>query len=143
MAIADDTIVNVALPSIRADLGFTGASLAWVVDAYMLMFGGFLLLSGRTADALGRHRVFTTGTTLFAADAVLGLWGSLAGLAAVTGLLLGGVITDAVGWRWAFLVNVPVGVAVIAAVLATTTGKTSDDVAPDPTSDPATAPDRC
>jgi EmrB/QacA subfamily drug resistance transporter len=66
MIVLDTTIVNVALPSIRADLGFTAASLSWVVNAYMLTFGGFLLLGGRLGDLYGHRRVFLLGTVFFA-----------------------------------------------------------------------------
>jgi EmrB/QacA subfamily drug resistance transporter len=65
MIVLDTTIVNVALPSIRADLGFTAASLSWVVNAYMLTFGGFLLLGGRLGDLFGHRRVFLLGTAFF------------------------------------------------------------------------------
>src|SRR5881409_1226337 len=74
MIVLDTTIVNVALPSIRTDLGFSQASLAWVVNAYLLTFGGFLLLSGRLGDLLGNKRVFTGGVVAFTvASAVCGL----------------------------------------------------------------------
>lgn len=66
MLLLDDTIVNIALPSIRADLDFSQTGLAWVVNAYVLMFGGFLLLGGRAADLLGRRPVFFGGLALFA-----------------------------------------------------------------------------
>src|SRR5688500_18099339 len=65
MIVLDTTIVNVALPSIRADLGFTETSLVWVVNAYMLTFGGFLLLGGRLGDLFGHRRLFLGGITLF------------------------------------------------------------------------------
>src|SRR5579863_10156629 len=65
MIVLDTTIVNVALPSIRADLGFSEASLAWVVNAYLLTFGGFLLLGGRLGDLYGHRRLFVTGIGLF------------------------------------------------------------------------------
>ena len=65
MIVLDTTIVNVALPSIRADLGFTEASLAWVVNAYLLTFGGFLLLGGRLGDLYGHRRMFLLGIALF------------------------------------------------------------------------------
>src|SRR5271167_3606905 len=61
----DMTVVNVALPSIRADLGFTEASLAWVVNAYLLTFGGFLLLGGRLGDLYGHRRLFVMGIGFF------------------------------------------------------------------------------
>ncbi len=72
MVILDVSVVNVALPSIKADLGFTGADLQWVVNAYTLTFGGFLLLGGRAADLLGRGRVFAAGLGLFAAASLAG-----------------------------------------------------------------------
>src|SRR5947207_5236445 len=65
MIVLDSTIVNVALPSIRADLGFSQTSLAWVVNAYMLFFGGFLLLGGRLGDLFGHRRLFLAGIALF------------------------------------------------------------------------------
>src|SRR5881409_1688857 len=77
MIVLDTTIVNVALPSIRADLGFSQTSLAWVVNAYMLTFGGFLLLGGRLGDLYGHRRLFLAGITLFTlASAACGLAGS-------------------------------------------------------------------
>jgi EmrB/QacA subfamily drug resistance transporter len=159
MIVLDTTIVNVALPSIRADLGFSQTSLAWVVNAYMLTFGGFLLLGGRLGDLFGHRRLFLAGIALFtAASLVCGLAGSqgmLVGARAVQGLggavasavslslmmmlfsepaerakamgvfgfvaagggsigvLLGGVLTDILNWHWIFLVNLPIGVAVV------------------------------
>src|SRR6266481_4815171 len=65
MIVLDVTIVNVALPSIRQDLGFSGTSLAWVVNAYLLTYGGFLLLGGRLGDLFGARRLFVAGITLF------------------------------------------------------------------------------
>ena len=67
MIILDQTIVNVALPAIRADLGFTQTGLAWVVNAYLIAFGGLLLLAGRLGDLVGRARVFVAGVALFTA----------------------------------------------------------------------------
>src|SRR5918992_4739090 len=67
LIVLDSTIVNVALPSIQADLGFSDATLAWVVNAYLLTFGGFLLLGGRLSDFYGRRRVFLIGLVLFTA----------------------------------------------------------------------------
>ena len=158
MVVLDTTIVNVALPSIRTSLGFSQTSLAWVVNAYMLTFGGFLLLGGRLGDLYGHRRVFITGISgftlasiacglstsqamLITARAVQGIGGALAsavGLSLVVtlftepaerakamgitgfvasgggalGVLLGGVLTDALNWHWIFLVNVPIGVVV-------------------------------
>src|SRR6195256_3596489 len=77
MIVLDTTIVNVALPSIRTDLGFSQTSLAWVVNAYLLTFGGFLLLGGRLGDLFGHRRLFLAGITLFTlASAACGLAGS-------------------------------------------------------------------
>src|SRR6476660_3998228 len=75
MVVLDIAIVNVALPSIQADLGFSQENLQWVISAYALVFGGFLLLGGRTADILGRRRVFIGGRAVFS----IGSW--LAGFA--------------------------------------------------------------
>ncbi len=98
MIVLDTTIVNVALPSIREDLGFSQASLAWVVNAYLLTFGGFLLLGGRLGDLYGRRRMFLIGIALFTlASAACGLATSqafLVGARAVQGL--GGAIVSAV-----------------------------------------------
>jgi MFS family permease len=77
MIVLDSTIVNVALPSIRADLGFSETSLAWVVNVYMLTFGGFLLLAGRMGDLFGHRRLFLIGLTVFTfASLACGLAGS-------------------------------------------------------------------
>src|SRR6266498_1570641 len=65
MIVLDQTIVNVALPAIQNDLGFTQSSLAWVVNAYLIAFGGLLLLAGRIGDLIGRKRIFMAGLTLF------------------------------------------------------------------------------
>lgn len=159
MIVLDTTIVNVALPSIRADLGFTETSLAWVVNAYMLTFGGFLLLGGRLGDLFGQRRLFLLGIALFtlaslacglastrallvAARALQGLGGAVVSAVALSlimdlftapderakamgvygfvcagggsiGVLLGGLLTGALNWHWIFLVNLPIGIAVI------------------------------
>src|SRR6476619_7648599 len=101
MIVLDATIVNVALPSIRADLGFTEESLAWVLNAYLLTFGGFLLLGGRLGDLFGHRRLFLSGIALFtiaslacglstsqnmliAARAVQGLGGAVVSVVAVS-----------------------------------------------------------
>jgi EmrB/QacA subfamily drug resistance transporter len=72
MLIADQTVVNIALPSIGAELGVTGVGLSWVVNAYVLTFGGLLLLAGRATDLFGRRRLFITGMTLFAVSSLAG-----------------------------------------------------------------------
>jgi EmrB/QacA subfamily drug resistance transporter len=160
MVVLDIAIVNVALPSIQTDLEFSQANLQWVISAYALVFGGFLLLGGRTADILGRRRVFMIGLIAFtigsllcglawseasligaraiqglgaatispAALAILmttfaegrernialGVWGAVGGFGAAAGVLLGGVLTDALSWEWIFFVNIPVGIAALA-----------------------------
>src|SRR6187399_1503616 len=98
MIVLDVTIVGVALPSIREDLGFSETSLAWVVNAYLLTFGGFLLLGGRLGDLFGHRRMFLGGIGLFtAASLACGLaetQGFLIGARAVQGL--GGAVVSAV-----------------------------------------------
>jgi EmrB/QacA subfamily drug resistance transporter len=159
MIVLDVTIVGVALPSIQEDLGFSDASLAWVVNAYLLTFGGFLLLGGRLGDLFGHRRLFLIGIALFTAAslacglassqallvgarAVQGLGGAVVSAVALSlmmmlftepaerakamgifgfvaagggsiGVLLGGILTNALDWHWIFLVNIPVGVAVV------------------------------
>ena len=163
MIILDGTIVSVALPALRADLGFTDAGLSWTVNAYLIPLGGLLLLAGRLGDLVGRRRILVAGLVLFvlaslacglatgpamlvAARAVQGVAAALAssvvlgmvvGLfddpgdraramgayafvgaaGASIGLLLGGVLTEALSWRAIFLVNVPIGVVATALVL--------------------------
>src|ERR671935_750499 len=163
MIVLDTTIVNVALPSIRDDLGFSETSLAWVVNAYLLTYGGLLLLGGRLGDLFGHRRLFIYGITLFtvsslacglsgaqgvlvAARAVQGIGGAVASAVSLSlimtlftqpaerakamgffgfvasgggtlGVLLGGVLTDSLSWHWIFLVNVPIGAAVVALCL--------------------------
>src|SRR4051794_18957269 len=90
MVVLDATIVNVALPSIQHDLGFTPTNLAWVLNSYTLLFGGFLLLGGRAADLFGRKRLFIAGVSIFTFASLLnGLAGSpgqLVGFRALQGL---------------------------------------------------------
>jgi EmrB/QacA subfamily drug resistance transporter len=163
MIVLDVTIVGVALPSIREDLGFSASSLAWVVNAYLLTFGGFLLLGGRLGDLFGHRRLFLIGIAVFTlaslacglansqeflvgARAVQGLGGAVVSAVALSlimtlftkpaerakamgvfgfvaagggsiGVILGGVLTDALDWHWIFLVNLPVGIAVFALCL--------------------------
>src|SRR5947199_8066265 len=71
MIILDQTIVNVALPSIQSDLGFSQSSLAWVINAYLIPFGGLLLLAGRLGDLIGRKRMFLTGLVVFTVASML------------------------------------------------------------------------
>ncbi|HVS99116.1 MAG TPA: MFS transporter [Solirubrobacterales bacterium] len=160
----DASIVNVALPTIKEALDFSEGSLPWVLNAYVLTFGGFLLLGGRLADLLGRRRLFMAGLVLFAlaslagglaADSgqliaaravqglgaailspaalsivavtfkdgaernnALGVWGAVAGSGGAAGVLLGGVLTEYIGWEWVLWVNVPIGI--LAAAIAPT-----------------------
>src|SRR3954452_3526815 len=98
MVVLDQTIVNVALPSIQEDLGFTQSSLAWVVNAYLIAFGGLLLLAGRFGDLLGRRSVFLAGMVVFTLASLL------CGLAGSQGMLIaarfvqgaGGALSSAV-----------------------------------------------
>ena len=162
MVVLDSSIVNVALPSIYKSLNFTSASsLQWVVTAYTLAVGGFLLLGGRAADLYGRRKMFMysavafsvaslacglsqNSTTIQVLRAVQGLaaafmspaalsivlttfaegkerakalsvWGAVAAGGAAAGVLVGGILTEYLGWRWNFFVNVPVGIAVVTA----------------------------
>ena len=158
MVILDLSIVNVALPSIQSDLGFSSPDLQWVVDAYVITFAGFLMLGGRAADHFGQRRTFVVALVLFAltslaggaapgqevligARAVQGLagalmaacslaiitasfppgpklhraiatWAAMNGLGGAAGVLLGGVITEVLSWRWILLINPPIAVAV-------------------------------
>jgi EmrB/QacA subfamily drug resistance transporter len=160
VVVLDASIVNVALPSIGEALEFSQANLPWVVNAYVLTFGGFLLLGGRTADLLGRRRVFMAGLMVvalasllagFAAtegqliaaraaqglgaaiispsalsivtttfkdgserNRALGVWGAVAGSGGAAGVLLGGILTDGLGWEWVLWVNVPVSLIALA-----------------------------
>src|SRR4051794_37234633 len=157
MIVLDATVVNVALPSIQDDLGFSQSSLAWVVNAYLIAFGGLLLLAGRLGDLLGQRRVFLAGLAVFTSASVLcalsqtegmliaarflqgvggasaaavvlgmivtmfpepreqakaiGVYGFVASAGGSIGLLLGGLLTDAISWHWIFFINVPIGIA--------------------------------
>ena len=91
MIVLDQTIVNVALPSIQRDLGFSTSSLAWVVNAYLIAFGGLLLLAGRLGDLVGRKRVFLTGLAVFTVAS------ALCGLADSQGLLVGARFVQGAG----------------------------------------------
>src|SRR5256884_8451020 len=95
MIVLDTTIVNVALPSIRENLGFSETSLAWVVNAYILTFGGFLLLGGRLGDLFGHRRLFLAGITLFTLASLA------CGLATTQWILVGARTLQGVGGRLA------------------------------------------
>jgi len=155
MIVLDITIVNVALPSIQDDLGFSQADLAWVVNGYLVPFGGLLLLAGRLGDLLGQRRVFLAGLAIFTSASLLcglaqsqemligarfvqgiggaltsavilgmivtmfpepreqakaiGVYGFVASAGGSIGLLVGGVLTEAIAWHWIFFINVPLG----------------------------------
>src|SRR5215207_192559 len=98
MIILDSTIVNVALPSIQADLGFSQSTLAWVVNGYLIAFGGLLLLSGRLGDLIGRRRVFLFGLALFTAASLACGFASSQGLLIAARFIqgIGGALTSAV-----------------------------------------------
>src|SRR4051794_30714050 len=91
MIVLDATVVNVALPSIQADLGFSQSGLAWVVNAYLIAFGGLLLLAGRVGDLLGRKRVFLVGLAIFTGASVL------CGLSFAQPMLIGARFVQGVG----------------------------------------------
>ena len=160
VVVIDASIVNVALPSIGRALHFSRTDLSWVVNAYALTFGGFLLLGGRMADLLGRRRMFMTGLVLFSVasfaggvaqsegwllaaraaqglgaaivspaalsilvttfaegaerNRALGVWGAMVGAGGAAGVLLGGILTSGLNWRWVLFVNVPIGIAAAA-----------------------------
>ena len=157
MIILDQTIVNVALPSIQDDLGFSQSNLAWVVNAYLIPFGGLLLLAGRLGDLISRKGVFMAGLGVFTLASFLcgvaqsqemligarflqgiggalssavilgmivtmfpkpaeqakaiGVYSFVAAGGASIGLILGGVLTEAINWHWIFFVNLPIGIA--------------------------------
>ena len=157
MVVLDATIVNVALPTIQVDLKMSNTDLQWIVNAYTLMFGGFLLLGGRAGDLIGRKKVFLVGIVLFTSASLLcaiaqgatwliltrglqglgaalvspaalsivtatfkegaertkalGIWAAIAVGGGAVGLLLGGILVEALSWPWIFFVNVPVGIA--------------------------------
>lgn len=163
MVVLDMTVVNVALPSIRTDLGFSANSLQWVVNAYSLTFGGLLLLGGRLADLFGQRRAAIGGLLLFAITSLLGgiaqnpgqliaaravqgiagavllpvsltvitttfaegharnralaTWGAVGGAGGAIGVLLGGVLTEYLDWRWVLFVNLPIAALAIPMVL--------------------------
>jgi EmrB/QacA subfamily drug resistance transporter len=157
MVMLDNTVVNVALPSIQRELEAKVSGLALVLDAYILVFASLLLTAGSLGDRYGRRRVFRTGLVVFTASSALcglapslpalvagralqavgaaamlpsslailtaafpdprervqaiGLWSGVSAMALAAGPVVGGLLTDALGWRWVFYVNLPVGVA--------------------------------
>lgn len=159
MSALDSSIVNVALPSIQRDLHFSQANLTWVVDAYLIAFGSFLMLAGRLGDLLGRKKVFLSGVALFTFSSFIcslaqnqatlitarffqGMGGAISTSVIVAiivtefpgarerakamsaymfvavgggsiGLLVGGLLTQAVNWHWIFVINVPIGIATL------------------------------
>src|SRR5215211_2247903 len=114
MIVLDATIVNVALPSIQEDLGFSQSDLAWVVNAYLIAFGGLLLLSGRIGDLVGQRRIFLIGLTVFTEPReqakAIGAYTFVAVAGGSVGLLAGGVLTETINWHWIFFVNIPIGI---------------------------------
>ena len=159
MIVLDATVVNVALPSIQRDLGFSQASLAWVINGYLITFGGLLLLAGRIGDLVGRRRVFLSGLGLFTVASLLcglapsqglligarfvqgigaavvasmvlavivtvfpepretakamSIYAFVASAGGSIGLLVGGVLTEAISWHWIFFINIPIGVVAL------------------------------
>jgi EmrB/QacA subfamily drug resistance transporter len=160
MVVLDTTIVNVALPHIQQALDFSSSGLSWVLNAYILAFGGFLLLGARAGDLAGRRRVFLGGIALFTASSLAGglatagwillvaraaqglgaalaapsalslltsvfpegagrvraisLYTTVSAAGAAIGLIVGGLLTEWVSWRWVMFVNVPIGVGILA-----------------------------
>jgi EmrB/QacA subfamily drug resistance transporter len=160
MIVLDASIVITALPEIHTDLGFSPTGLSWVQNAYILTFGGLLLLGARAGDLLGRRRVFVAGLGLFTASSLLGglaqseawllgaralqgvgaaiaapatlalltttftegadrtraiaMYSSASAAGASIGVLLGGLLTDLLSWRWGLFINVPIGIALVA-----------------------------
>ncbi len=161
MVVLDSSVVNVALPAIQHSFSLTSTGLQWIVTAYTLTFGGFLLLGGRAADLFGRKRMFLIGISLFTVaslidglalngtmlivlravqglaaalmspaalsvilityregherNTALSIWGSVGAGGAAIGVLLGGVLTQYLDWRWNFFINIPIGIVIFIA----------------------------
>lgn len=161
MILLDTAIVNIATPAIQAGLHLSETDLPWIQNAYLLVFGGALLLGGRAADLFGRKRFYLIGLGLFTASSLLaglaptggalllarglqgvgaaivipaeqsllvtiftdkaefnrafGIWGAIGAAGGLFGILLGGILTQLVGWPWIFLINVPVGLVALLA----------------------------
>jgi EmrB/QacA subfamily drug resistance transporter len=159
MLVLDDSIVNIALPSIQQELRIDAVHLPWIVNAYILAFGALLLLGGRIGDLYGRRHALQVGLAIFVLaslvgglglnsgaligaravqglgaalvapnalaliattfsgrktrDSALALYGAMSGIGIVIGLLLGGVLTGTLGWRWVFFINIPIGILVL------------------------------
>lgn len=159
MLVLDDSIVNIALPSIQSQLGVDPVHLPWIVNGYILAFGALLLLGGRIGDLWGRKRTLRVGLVVFVLgslagglgqsaemliaaralqgigaaltapnvlaliattfqerktrDTALSLYGAMSGIGIVVGLLLGGLLTELLDWRWVFIINVPIGLLVL------------------------------
>ena len=175
MAVVDTTIVSIALPPIRRDLGFSGADAQWILNGYALAFGGLLLLCGRAGDLYGRRRLFLLGLAVFGAASLaggfapspwvlvaarflqgaggaalvpaslslltvvfpegeernraVGVYGAMAALGFVVGMVGGGVIAELLGWRWVMFVNVPVAL-VVALITPLAVPESRDEGAP-------------
>jgi EmrB/QacA subfamily drug resistance transporter len=163
LVVLDSSVVNVALPAIKAALGFNQSTLQWIFTVYVLTFGGFLLLGGRTADLYGRRKILVAGVAgfslfsfmtgiavsvpmLIVARALQGLaaafmapaalsillitfkegqernralsvWTIVAAGGGAVGVFLGGLLTQYLGWRWNFFINVPVGIFAVIGIL--------------------------
>lgn len=162
MVVLDISIVNVALPVLQRSLHLSATNLQWIVTAYTICFGGFLLLGGRAADLYGRRKIFLAGGLFFVLaslanglatsgemliilrglqglgaafmapaalsivlvtyregherNVALSVWGAVAAGGAAVGVLLGGLLTQYLSWRWNFFINVPVGLLVLAGI---------------------------